>query len=184
MAPLIVITGTSASGKTTILQEVLSRGLVDAIRFVTCTTRAPRPDEVDGKSYWFMTQQAFEQELAAHGFFEHALVYGKYYGSSKQKLEALLTQEKPILIILDVQGAQTVKQLYPHTKIIFIDAPDDMLKRRLESRNPDPIDLAARLQSIKSERRFTSAADIVIESLDGGLEQSVQATADAIRQLS
>lgn len=184
MAPLIVITGTSASGKTTILQEVLTRGLVDAIRFVTCTTRLPRPDEVDGISYWFMTKQEFEQELASHGFFEHALVYGQYYGSSKQKLEDLLNQEKPILIILDVQGAQTVKQLYPHTKIIFIDAPDDMLKGRLQKRSPDPEDLEKRLQSIETERRFTPHADIVIESLDGGLEQAVQATADAIRQLS
>ncbi len=184
MAPLIVITGTSGSGKSTIVKQMLERHLVDAVRFVTCTTRPPRPDETDGTSYWFMTKEAFEKDLAANGFFEHAVVYNHYYGSSKHKLEAMLGQDKPVLVILDVQGAETVRHLYPQTKTIFIDAPDDMLERRLKEREPDPEVIAERLRHIEEERRFKPTADAVVESLDGALEEAIEATAEAIRGLS
>ena len=183
-APLIVITGTSASGKTTILRELLDRHLVDAIRFVTTTTRPMRPDETHAKSYHFISKEEFERELAAGTFFEHATVYGQYYGSSKIELERMLAQDKPVLVILDVQGAETVRHLYPQTKVIFIDAPDHMLEHRLKGRATDPKDLAERLKSVAIERRSKEHADAVIESRDGELESSIEQTAAAVRRLS
>ncbi len=174
MSKLIIITGTSASGKSTIVQEILSRKLIDAIRFITCTTRIPRPDETNGISYWFMSRQDFERELHAEHFFEHALVYGNYYGSSKKQLEEMLHGEKTVLMILDVQGVQTVKKLYPAAKVIFIDAPDEVLKKRLEARNPGISDFTERFKNIEKERLFKGACDAVILNDEGHLEETLQ----------
>ncbi len=181
MASLFVLTGPSGAGKSTIAKAIFSQPELNIQKFITCTTRAPRPGEVHGKDYWFLTKEEFEQKLAHKGFFESAEVYGNYYGSSVEEMERVLAGIKPILVILDVQGAKTVKGLYPQTTLIFIDSPKSVLLHRLEERGTNAADLERRSAQIDTEEAFRTQADIVIENRDGQIEETTQKVIQTIQ---
>jgi len=104
---LILISAPSGGGKTTLCQHILARhpGMV---RAVTCTTRPPRPDEIDGRDYYFLDSAAFAKRQAAGGFLEHATVYNHCYGIPKSEVLDKLQQGSDVLLNVDVQGAATV----------------------------------------------------------------------------
>lgn len=181
MAKLFVLTGPSGAGKSSIAKALFSRYPDDIQKFVTCTTREPRPGEEHGKDYWFLSKEDFEQHIHDHALFEWALVYGHYYGSSTAEMERVLAGTKPVLIILDVQGAKTIKQLYPQTTVIFLDAPKASLLQRLADRGTHPEDLKRRTATIDEEERFQERADIVVPNADGHLDQAIQAVYHAIQ---
>ena len=104
---LIVISAPSGGGKTTLCQHILARH-PDMVRAVTCTTRPPRHDEIDGRDYYFLDAPAFSQRLAAGGFLENATVYGHSYGIPKSEVLDKLRQGNDVLLNVDVQGAATV----------------------------------------------------------------------------
>lgn len=180
MAKLFVLTGPSGAGKSSVAKALFSRYPESLQKFITCTTREPRPGEQHGKDYWFLSPAEFEQRKAEQGFFEWALVYGHSYGSSTAEMERVLAGEKPVLIILDVQGAKTVKHLYPQTTLLFLDAPKNSLLQRLEERGTDAEDLKRRAAKIDEEERFRGQADIIISNADGELEQAIEAARQAI----
>ena len=150
-------------------------------RLVTLTTRQPRLGEVDGRDYWFVSREAFERDIQAGNFFEWAEVYGHYFGSSKRELQRLQFGDKPIILVLDVQGAMTIKRTYPGSYVIFIDAPRENLLVRTSKRSQSAAETERRIQRIEAEETFKAESDVVIMNKDGDLESAIQRTVEEIK---
>jgi guanylate kinase len=156
---LIVISAPSGGGKTTLCQHILARhpGMARAI---TCTTRPPRPGEIDGRDYYFLDSAAFSQRLASGGFLEHATVYNHSYGIPKAEVLDKLRQGSDVLLNVDVQGAATVcaraaqdPELARALVTVFL-TPASLgeLEARLKGRGADsPAELAVRLSVARQE---------------------------------
>jgi len=149
---LFVVVAPSGAGKTSLVNAML--GGEPGIRLsVSCTTRAPREGEVDGREYRFITRAAFEAMIAAEDFLEHADVYGNYYGTSRAWIEAELAVGHDVLLEIDWQGARQVRTLFPHMIGIFILPPSlEELRHRLTARGKDsPESIARRMASAREE---------------------------------
>ena len=179
--PIIILTGASGAGKSTVADILKKDHPIQLKRFVTCTTRAKRPGEKQHTDYHFLTREAFEARIAKGDFFEWANVYGNYYGSSKSDMTKQLKKKAPMLLIVDVVGMKTVKKLYPNTFVIFLDVPPNHLQNRLTDRSTDPKDLKTRLAKIAKEQRFRAFADLVIENRQGKLPATIRQVTKAIR---
>jgi guanylate kinase len=106
---LIVVSAPSGGGKTTLCEQLLAKHS-NMTRAVTCTTREPRPGEVDGEDYYFLDAGSFLKRVQAGNFLEHATVYGNSYGILKSEVLSKLRQGKDVLLNIDVQGAATVRE--------------------------------------------------------------------------
>lgn len=182
-APLVIITGPSASGKSTIADMLCQRGKVKLKRFVTCTTRAKRDGERQHRDYHFMTRDAFEKTIEKNGFFEWAEVYGNYYGSRKLHLKRTMNARTPVLMVLDVQGARTVKKQYPKACIVFLTVTLTQAKKRLDSRKTDRPDYRRRLATYNDEMRSKSSATVIIPNRDGKLAKTIEDVEKAINRM-
>lgn len=143
---LIILSSPSGAGKST-----LARRLMDwdpSLSFsVSATTRPPRPGEVDGEHYHFLSEEDFKREVAAGGMLEHAHVFGHFYGSPRGPVRAAIDEGRDVLFDIDWQGAQQIQNsdLGPHTLSIFILPPSiPELRRRLEARGQDSAEVIAR----------------------------------------
>lgn len=102
---------------------------------VSATSRPKRPDEVNGRDYIFLTREGFQQKMEADEFIEWTYVYGHYYGTFRRTVEDVLSGEHILLMVLDVQGAKRVKDLFPDSVLIFIAPPSlESLEERLKGR--------------------------------------------------
>ena len=134
---LFVISASSGTGKTTLARELLKkdRNLVQSISY---TTRKPRPKERQGKDYFFVTKKEFKAIKKKKGFLEWANVFGQLYGTPKKEVEAHLKRKRDVLLLIDVQGAKTVKKTKPDAVFIFLAPPSkEELKRRLIRRGTE-----------------------------------------------
>jgi guanylate kinase len=104
---LIVISAPSGGGKTTLCQQLLARH-PEMTRVITCTTRTPRPGELDGRDYFFIDDEEFSRRVESGAFLEHARVHDRCYGTPKTEVLEKLRQGKDVLLNIDVQGAATV----------------------------------------------------------------------------
>jgi guanylate kinase len=149
---LIIISSPSGGGKGTLIKEVLD-SVPDLGYSVSFTTRAPRFGEEEGRHYHFVNQEQFEEEIRAGGFLEYAEVHGNYYGTSLAQTERIITEGKDVILEIDVQGANFVRQKKPDALSIFILPPSfDVLKARLVARGTeDPAGLELRLKNARSE---------------------------------
>jgi guanylate kinase len=156
---LILISAPSGGGKTTLCQQLL-RARPDMTRAVTCTTRAPRPGEVDGVDYHFFTAEEFLKRLQAGNFIEHATVYGNSYGILKSELLGKLREGKDVLLNVDVQGAATIREqaeteseLKRALVTVFLTpTPLSVLEERLKKRAADsPAVIQKRLAVARQE---------------------------------
>jgi guanylate kinase len=133
---LSVIVGPSGSGKTTIAPLVAAQ--IGAKRVITCTTRFPRPGEVDGVHYRFLHPADFLRRISCGEFAEHAIVHGSHYGTLSQDLDrALISSRDLFVLVLDIQGAETIAQKYPGAQVFFITASLEELMQRLKARDGD-----------------------------------------------
>lgn len=171
---LFLLVGPSAAGKSSTLQTLLNRQKIPIRRFITSTTRTPRPGEKNGVDYWFVSEEEFKQDIEQGLFFEHANVYDHLYGSNKRELERLEEIGDPIIMTVDIQGARTIKQSIQNAITIFLDAPRDQLKKRLIERGVENSELEKRLAAIDQEKEFKQEADIIIENGDGSQQQAVE----------
>lgn len=148
---VVVVTGPSGVGKTTVCERVLRRDDVD--RVITATTRGPRPGEVDGRDYHFMTREAFIDARDRGAFLEWAEVYDRFYGTPKAGVESIVERGHDAMLIIDVQGAAQVKASGIDALFIFLDPPDlDTLRERLRRRATESDDqLATRLAKAEAE---------------------------------
>ncbi len=142
---LIVVSGPSGVGKGTLCKELLSRN--PQVRLsVSATTRAPRPGEVDGVSYFFKTRAEFEAMIAAGEFLEYMDVFGmNYYGTPRAYVDEQLSLGNDILLEIDVKGAMNVKRECPDAVLVFIAPPSmEILKARLVGRGTETEDAIER----------------------------------------
>lgn len=176
-APLIIITGPSTAGKSTIADCLIKRKALKLKRFITCTTRPKRPSEKNHRDYHFLTKTEFEREIKNKSLFEWSKVYGQYYGSRKKDLLKELQGKRPILIIVDSQGVKKLKRLVPACCTVFIDVPKKTFLQRIQKRTGSGADLKLRADKFDAEQKAKKIADIVIENHEGKLNQTVEHTA-------
>ena len=168
---LIILSSPSGAGKSTLSRRL--RDWDETIAFsVSATTRAPRPGEVDGQDYHFMTQAQFKQDVAAGEMLEHAHVFGNFYGSPRGPVQAAIDAGRDVLFDIDWQGAQQIRNsaLGAHTLSIFLLPPSIReLHRRLETRGQDtPEVIAKRMEKSWDEISHWDGYDFVLinEDLD------------------
>jgi guanylate kinase len=145
---------------------------------VSATTRAPRPGEVEGRDYHFLTEQEFERRLAAGDFLEHALYAGNHYGTLKQEVDRAAGN---LVLEIEVEGARQVRQALPEATQVFIAPPsDETLRKRLEGRMTDsPEVIERRLARAKEElaARQEFKRVIVNDDLDRAVDELVELAA-------
>ena len=169
---LFVIAAPSGAGKTTLTRMALAQNPRLALS-VSTTTRAPRPGEEDGVHYHFVSVDAFKQMQAAGEFLESAEVHGNFYGTTRCGIEALLSEDRDVILEIDWQGAQQIRKIYPESLGVFIVPPSfDVLETRLQGRGQDSAEIIARrVANAREELRHLDEFPYVIinENLDRAL---------------
>ena len=166
---LVVISGPSGVGKDTIIERLLE--LDPTLRYsVSYTTRPPRPGEVEGVNYSFVSRQRFEDLVAADHFLEHASYAGNHYGTPAAPVEAARAEGRDILLKIDVEGAQQVRTRVPDALFIFIAPPtNEELVRRQELRSRETNqDITERRRIAEKEMAYARDYDHVVVNDDLG----------------
>lgn len=137
MTTVFIISAPSGSGKSTLVNRLMAE--MDGLTFsVSCTTRQPRGTEKSGHAYDFITREEFEEGIRADKFLEYADVFGNYYGTPRTALADAKAQGKDLVLDIDVQGAQQLRERIPDAVSIFILAPSrEILEQRLRARSQD-----------------------------------------------
>jgi guanylate kinase len=164
---LFIVSSPSGGGKTTLVKALLEAE--PELRLsVSHTTRAPRPGEVNGREYHFVTPREFERMLEAGEFLESAEIYGNRYGTSQKWIERELADGRDVVLEIDWQGAQQVRRLMRPVASIFILPPSpDVLAARLRGRGQDSPDVVARrLAAARDEVSHVAEYDYVIINED------------------
>ncbi len=137
-ALLTVISGFAGSGKGSAMKGLLEKYPDTYALSVSATTRAPRPGEVDGREYFFLSDEAFEEKIRAGELLEHAGYVGHYYGTPRAYVEENLAKGKDVLLEIEIQGALQIKKKFPSACLLFLTPPNaDELKRRLIGRGTE-----------------------------------------------
>lgn len=159
MARVFVITGPSGVGKGTLIRGLLAR-IPELQLSVSATTRPPRPGEVDGVHYHFLSDEEFDRKVTAGAFVEHAAYSGRRYGTLRSELERRTSAGIPVVLEIEVQGARQVRKTLPSAVQVFIVPPSDAaLRERLVGRGTDdPDEIERRLdvasQELAAQREF------------------------------
>lgn len=164
---LFIVSAASGAGKTTLVKMLLE--IDPAVQLsVSYTTRAPRPGEVDGQHYHFVSKDEFSAKRRRGEFVESAEVHGNYYGTSKVWLGERMRHGQDVLLEIDWQGAHQVRAVFPNAVTVFIMPPSlQELERRLRGRGQDSDDVVhRRLAAAEDEMRHAPEFDYVILNAD------------------
>lgn len=174
LGQLFIISAPSGAGKTSVVKRLIN-GLGDLRVSISHTTRGKRLGESEGEDYFFVSVEQFKALLSNDGFIEHAQVFDNFYGTSKNHLEHLLSQGLDVILEIDWQGAQQVRQAVPESLSIFILPPSRaILEQRLQGRGQDSDEvIARRMQSAVSEMSHYDEYDFIVVNDD--LEQTTEA---------
>jgi guanylate kinase len=176
---LIVVSSPSGGGKGTLIQRV--RRTVPGLSYsVSWTTRQPRPGEVEGRDYHFVSREEFERMRDSGGFLEWALVHGNYYGTAWSEVERAQRAGLDVILEIDVQGAANVRRLASDAVTIFILPPSfEVLRERLTRRGSEALpDLELRLRNARSEVERYREFEYII--LNDDVERAAQQLAAVI----
>ncbi len=161
---LFVIAAPSGAGKTSLVRALVARR--PALRFsISYTTRPQRPNEQDGRDYFFVDKPRFERMVADGEFLEYASVFDNYYGTSRAQVEELLAAGENVLLEIDWQGAQQIRRTMPECRSIFILPPSRAaLEQRLRGRGTDSDEVIARRlrDSIADMSHWNEFDDVVV----------------------
>lgn len=171
---LIVLTGPSGVGKGTLLRSLLQRH-PELYFSVSATTRAPRPGEIDGKHYYFVSRSEFEQMVKNGELLEWAEFAGNCYGTPRKPVEEQIAKGKSVILEIELEGARQIRQTFPTALRMFILPPSEAeLERRIRSRGQDAEEaIARRLRRAKEEIDAANEFDIQIvnDNLETALNQ-------------
>lgn len=176
---LIVLTGPSGVGKGTLMQSLLQRH-PELYYSVSATTRAPRPGEIDGKNYYFISRSKFEQLVAQGEFLESAEFAGNYYGTPREAVLNQIQSGQLVLLEIELEGARQIRASFPEALSIFILPPSfEELEKRIRGRGQDSeAAIARRLQRAHEEVQAADEFDIQIVNDD--LETALNAIEAAV----
>jgi len=181
---LVVVSGPSGVGKSTIVQRLRER--LNAQLSVSATTRPPGPTEKDGRDYYFLDRQQFEQKLRAGAFLEHAEYLGHLYGTPVEPVRKAMSEDKIVLLEIEVQGGLQVASMMPHAALIYLLPPSGAraLGERLQGRGRDREEtIRQRLAHADEEIDFARQSGkyrhfVVNDVLDDAVQQIVQIIQD------
>ncbi len=162
----LVLSSPSGGGKTTIMRTLLS-AREDLGYSVSATTRKMRPEETDGKDYFFLQRNEFQKRIKSGAFIEWAEYGGELYGTLRSQLEAVLMSGRHVVLDIEIQGAREVRRLYPDAVLVFILPPSAAeLYRRLEKDGNRTANLEQRLQRAVIELNEALQYDYVVVNAD------------------
>ena len=184
---LFVLSAPSGAGKTSLVRALLAADPTLAVS-VSHTTRAPRPNERNGREYHFTTAADFADLVLAGGFLEHAQVFDNHYGTGREQLEAQLAAGHDVILEIDGQGARQVRHARPGTQTVFILPPSlAALRERLHTRATDSTEvIARRLADAQSDMAHWHEFDYVVVNDDfavalAQLQQIIAGDGEALR---
>lgn len=167
---LLVFSAPSGSGKTTIVRHLLAQPDLNLEFSISCTTRAPRGEEVDGKDYYFISWDEFKKHIKAEDFVEWEEVYtDNFYGTLKTEVERIWALGKHVIFDIDVAGGLRIKNKFPNeTLAVFVKPPSvDELKRRLKQRSTESEDkINMRIAKASVELATAPQFDTIIKNYD------------------
>ena len=170
---LVVISGFSGAGKGTLMKALMKEYGDSYALSVSATTRNPRPGEMDGVDYFFVTKDKFEQMIAEDALIEYAQYVGNYYGTPKEYVQQQLDLGKNVILEIEIQGALKIKEKFPDTVLLFVTAPDaNELKNRLVGRGTEtPEVIAARLSRACEESMGMEKYDYLVinDTIENGI---------------
>jgi guanylate kinase len=173
----VVVSGPSGVGKDTIIDALRARSAASEHHYVvTCTTRPPRPGEVDGSSYHFLGRERFAALRDAGAFLEWAEVHGNWYATPRAEVRRALAGGRDVILKIDVQGAATVKSLVPDALLVFVVPPSlETLFRRLRARATETAEqLELRQRNAAIELARAGDYDHVVVNEDGLVERTAE----------
>ena len=174
---LLVISGPSGTGKSTVIGELMARKA--GLEFsVSATTRAPRPGETDGVDYYFVSRERFDEMIENDELLEHADFVGNSYGTPRSQVEARLEQGITVILDIEVQGAAQVKAAMPEAVTVFLAPPSlEELERRLRGRGTDSEEtIRRRLETARKELLLAPEYDhMVINNEPGQAAEEIRA---------
>lgn len=176
----IVISGPGGVGKDTIAKELVNR--TKMIYSVSMTTRKKRKNEIDGKDYFFVDKDTFENNIKENKVLEYTLFNGNYYGTPSEFIFNNLDNGTDIIAILDINGALNIEKKYPDTISIFIMPPSfNELENRIRSRNADSEEvIKERLDLAKEEIKYKNKYDYIV--INSTVDKAVKEIIDIIEQ--
>jgi guanylate kinase len=174
MGRLIVLTGPSGVGKGTLLKSLVQRH-PELYLSVSATTRAPRPGEVNGKTYFFLSRPEFERMIAQGEFLEWAEFAGNFYGTPRQAVEEQIRQGRWVILEIELEGARQVRKHFPDAVRIFILPPSLLeLEFRIRHRGTETEEAIAR-RMLRAQEEIDAASEfdiqIVNDDFEGALDR-------------
>lgn len=172
---LLVISGPSGVGKDTIARQVMERQPERFHFVVTATTRSPRPGEVHGVDYIFLSNDEFARMIEADELLEYAVVYNDFKGIPKQQIRDALASGRDVIMRVDVQGSATIRKLVPNAVTVFLmSESEEELERRLRERKSETGDgLSLRIATARQEMKRTDEFDYFVVNAEGQQERAV-----------
>ena len=168
---LFVISGPAGSGKGTVIKHLMQKDPTFEYS-VSATTRAPRPGEVDGVNYHYITRKDFEDRIKNGGMLEYTEYCGNYYGTPKKEAGAVLEWGKNLILEIEVEGAMNVKRQYPDAVLILLLPPTFAeQEKRLRGRGTESEEvIRGRLERPREEMNFVSEYDYIVYNREGGID--------------
>ncbi|MBS5065699.1 MAG: guanylate kinase [Hungatella hathewayi] len=160
---LVVVSGFSGAGKGTLMKALLEKYHNYALS-ISATTRKPRVGEVDGREYFFVTRERFEEMIAKEELIEYAQYVDNYYGTPRQYVFQQMADGKDVILEIEIQGALKIKEKFPEAVLLFVLPPSaDVLKERLIGRGTESMEvIQARLHRASEEAAGMNSYDYIL----------------------